>query len=117
MSSNTRFALIVACLVGLAFVYGALLQASYIAKVQAAQAEISSFTVRENTLRGYTQAGVSLADSLAFELAASEATEIDLPTPEKGSPMCAFVRNDTIFVEYWRNGATQRNKFRYVHGN
>ena len=64
-------------------------------------------------------AGVSVADSIAYELAASLATHIDLPEelPNVGDTLCAIVRNDTIFAEYWHDQPEQRNKFRYIHGN
>lgn len=70
----------------------------------------NSLTVKER------KAGVSVADSITFELVASLAHEIDLPEeyPSNGDTLCAYVARDTIFVEYWHD---QRKKFRYVHGD
>ncbi len=113
--SNLRFLAVVSCSLGLAFVFGALFQADYISKQR--ETSLSPLPVRENTPLGETQAGVSFADSVAFELAASKAHEIDLPTPtpEKGSPMCAFVRNDTVFLQYFRGSPWQAGMFRFKY--
>jgi hypothetical protein len=66
----------------------------------------------------YTQAGVSLADSIAFENAAAMATEIDLPEemPDDGDEMCAYVARDTIFLQYWDSLPEQRGMFRFKFG-
>jgi hypothetical protein len=119
MTSNTRFALTIACFVGLAFIWGALFQASYIAHSQAA---FSSLSVREIEAVTHYHAETAdelayqsyILDSIAFENTAEQAHYIDMPA--KGDSMCATVRNDTIFVEYWRNMPEQQGKFRYLHG-
>ena len=47
--------------------------------------------------------GVSVQDSIQFELDASLASYVDLPEekPETGDHMCAFVKNDTVFIEHY----------------
>jgi hypothetical protein len=78
----------------------------------------SSLSVKEKEAVTYTLAGVSVADSISFEKAAEMATEIDYPEeiPEIGDEMCAFVRNDTIFVQYWHDIPEQRGLFRFKFG-
>lgn len=51
----------------------------------------------------FSAAGVSIQDSIQFELDASLASFIDLPeeTPITGDHMCAFVKNDTVFIEHY----------------
>ena len=64
-----------------------------------------------------TQAHVSIADSIAFEYAASLATVIDMPEelPATGDTMCAYVNGDTIYVEYYHGHPEQQGKFVYLH--
>lgn len=47
--------------------------------------------------------GVSVQDSIQFEIDASLALFVDLPeeTPITGDHMCAFIKNDTVFIEYY----------------
>lgn len=64
-----------------------------------------------------TQAHVSIADSIAFEYAASQALHIDMPEeyPITGDTMCAYVSGDTIYVEYYHGHPDQIGKFVYLH--
>jgi hypothetical protein len=119
MNSNTRFTLTVLCLLGLAFIFGALFQADYIR--QQSEARLSSLTEREIKAEHadtYTLAGVSLADSIAFEQAAELAHHLDLPEemPLDGDTVCAYVRADTIFVQHWHGYPEQAGLFRYIQG-
>ena len=64
-----------------------------------------------------TDAGVSYADSIAFEYASSMATVVDMPEelPCEGDTMCAYVSGDTIYVEYYHGHLEQKGKFVYLH--
>lgn len=64
-----------------------------------------------------TVAGVTVSDSIEFQLLASEALIVDMPEeyPATGDSMCAYVRHDTIFVEYWHGHKEQIGRFVYRH--
>ena len=58
--------------------------------------------------------GLSYTDSLLFQNQASQATTLDLPEelPSTGDHMCAYVRNDTIFIEYYHK---QKDAFHFLY--
>lgn len=64
----------------------------------------------------YSLAGVSVQDSIQFEIDASLATVIDMPEelPIDGDTMCARVSNDTIYIEHYHE---QDGMFIYIHNN
>ena len=65
-----------------------------------------------------TTAGVTMADSIAFEYLFSKANNVDMPEeyPVYGDTMCAYVLHDTIFIEHYHGYDFQDGLFRYVHG-
>ena len=103
-SNFETFALAI-CFIGLAFIMGYLC------------GKENALTEGIKKPDALSLAGVSPADSISFENAAELATFVDLPeeTPETGDSMCAYVRNDTVFLQYWHNYPSQKNlfKFRY----
>jgi hypothetical protein len=95
------------CIVALAFILGTLFGRTTIANEH------------ENFLKGKENKALrAQLDNVSFQLDASKAHYIDLPEehPTMGDNVCAYVRNDTIFVEYWHNYPHQKRYFRYKHG-
>lgn len=56
-----------------------------------------------DTTSHFGPCGVSVQDSIQFEIDASLALFVDLPeeTPVTGDHVCAFVKNDTVFIEHY----------------
>lgn len=63
----------------------------------------------------WSEAGVSVQDSIQFEIDASLASFIDLPeeTPVTGDHMCGYVCNDTIFIEYYHGQPYFQFRYNY----
>lgn len=103
-----------ACFVGLAFVLGTMFGMMYTRTTLASEHQ-TFLTVREKASLYVIQ---SFSDSVAFEIAASKAHFTDYPEeqPDDGDELCAYVRADTIFVEYWQDLPHQKRYFRYFHG-
>lgn len=68
-----------------------------------------------DTTTHFDPCGVSVQDSIQFEIDASLAHYIDLPeeTPVTGDNVCAFVKNDTVFIEHYHGQPYFRFRYNY----
>jgi hypothetical protein len=75
--------------------------------------------INESTINVMSQANVTVGDSITFEYYASLCTVIDMPEehPVTGDTLCAYISNDTIYIQHYHNYHHQQWMFRYIHNN
>ncbi len=69
-------------------------------------------------INAISQANMTVGDNIVFEYYASLCTIIDMPeeTPETGDTLCAYISNDTMYVQhYHQDNDEQKHMFRYRH--